>query len=199
MRQVFEAALRRLPPRLDPARLRFWGVVLPIHAAAFVALYLGTYGLLQQAYSHAGTAAARRQLDEAIREVPFLMPAPNGARPNPHLFSHLLALHQPIGLRIYGRGGAPMGIQMIPPDRDDFEHVGRHLADAFSADEVWIEEKDGRQWVRGIVRLTSGESCLPCHQPNQTLGAATMKIDYTRELTEIHRSLRVRVGLLLAA
>jgi len=196
MRLPLPAALRRLLRRIEPARLRFFGVVVPIHIAAFATLYFGTYSLLERAYSHAGAAAARQQLDQAVREMPFMMPTSGAAR-NPHLFGHLLAAHQPIGLRLYGRDGAPLGPRSLSPDRDEIGRVQRLLADPRRDDEIWIDEENGRQWVRGVVRLAAGVTCAGCHPTGATLGAATMKIDFTEELIEIHRLLRRRVGLLL--
>ena len=187
----------RLPLRLDPARLRFWGVVLPIHLAAFATLYFGTYRLLEYTYSHAGAAAAQKQLVQAVREMPFMMPATRAGR-SPHLFSHLLAAHGPIGLRLYGPSGALIGPHDTHPDADEVERVMRVLTTAGHDSDTWVEKQNGRQWVRGAVRLTAGLGCMPCHRAGMTLGAATMKIDSTEDLAEIRNKLRPQVGLLLA-
>ena len=188
---------RRWPFNLDPARVRFWGVVVPIHVGAFATLYFGTYGLLERGYSQAGATAARQQLEQAVRAMPFLMPSQAGSR-NPHIFGHLLAAHEPIGLRLYSAEAAPLGARNISPDRAEIAHVREFLRSS-SRDDVWVEEDGGRSWVRGIVRLRAETACSPCHVPGITLGAATMKLDYTDELTEIRHALRWRVGLLLAA
>jgi len=171
--------------------------VLPIHLAAFGALYFGTYGLLEYAYSHAGAAAARRQLDQAVRELPFIMPI-TGDHQRPHLLIHLLAAYQPIGLRLYGHDGALLG-PGGPADADETLRVRHLLLDATRSNEVWIQTREGKQWVRGMVRLSGQEACRPCHQAGVTLGAATMKIDLTEELVGIRALLHRRVGLLLGA
>jgi len=187
----------RLPLRLDPARQRFWGVVLPIHLAAFATLYFGTSRLLEYTYSHAGAAAAQHQLAQAVSEMPYMMPATPAGR-SPHLFTHLLAAHRPIGLRLFGPSGALIGPHNTHPDADEVERVMRVLMTAGHDSDTWVEEQNGRQWVRGAMRLTAGLGCMPCHKAGATLGAATMRIDSTEDLADIRGKLRPQVGLLLA-
>src|SRR5471030_673542 len=170
MKPSTPGAWRRVAPSMDPARLRFWGIVLAIHAVAFAALYFGNYQLLEEAYSQAGAAAARRQIEQVVREMPSMMPGVPG-QGNPHLFGHLLAMHQPIGLRLYSDSAALIWPHNIPPERDETERVRRLLADARRRDEIWIEEGKGQEWVRGVVRVDTGQDCLPCHQAGRTLGA----------------------------
>ncbi|MDL2718416.1 MAG: ATP-binding protein [Acidobacteriota bacterium] len=181
---------------MDPARLRFWGVVLAIHALAFAALYFGNYQLLDEAYSQAGAAAARRQIEQVVREMPSMMPGMPG-QGNPHLFGHLLAMHQPIGLRLYSQSAALIWPRNLPADNEETERVRRVLADASRRDEIWIDEGKGQEWVRGVVRIDTGKDCQPCHQAGRTLGAASLKIDFTEEMKGIHRLLRRRLGILL--
>lgn len=187
---------RRLPLRLDPVRLRFWAVVLPIHVGAFATLYFGTYRLLEYAYSHAGAAAARDQLNQAVHEMPFLMPPAGDGRS--HVFAHLLTLHQRIALRLYDGSGAVIGPPSPLPDVDELLRVRRLLGDPARENEVWVQKDRKQQWVRGVVRLGGGTAgCSPCHAANTTLGAAAMKIDFTEELAGIRGLLRWRVGVLL--
>ena len=193
-----QRAANRLLLRLDPARVRFWGVVLPIHFAAFVTLYFGTFSLLSRGYSHARAAAARQQLDQAVAEMPFLMPA-GGSGASPHAFGQLFAAHRAIGLRLFRPGGELLGSALGPPDPVEIEKVQALLAGPAPADDVWIEAEGERQWVRGVVRLTAGPTCTACHPAGKSLGAATMKIEITGELEGIRRLLRRRVGWLLAA
>ncbi len=184
--------------RLDPGRARFWGVLVPIHVVAFLVLYLGTFQMLERAYSQAGATAARYRLDQAVRDVPFLVQA-GRSRSNPHVFGHLLAVHQPIGLRLYKGDGEPLGALNVSPDADETARVRDFLAARSRSSEAWVEEEGGRSWVRGIVRLTADASCSPCHSPGDSLGAGTMKLDFTQELGEIRGLMRTRIALLLGA
>jgi signal transduction histidine kinase len=195
-----DGAAGRLPfwRRLPPARARFWGVLVPIHVAAFAVLYGGTLQLLERAYSQAGATAARFQLDQAVRAVPFSTSAALAGR-NPHVFDHLMALHQPIGLRLYGRDAAPLGAMNLSIDAAETRRVRDFLAQGDAMSQSWVEEENGRRWVRGVVRLTADAGCTSCHAAGETLGAATMKVDFTAELVEIHRQLGRRTALLLAA
>lgn len=196
MSRTTPGAWRRVAQGMGPARLRFWGVVLLIHAVAFAALYFGNYRLLDEAYAQAGAAAARRQIEQVVREMPSMMPGVPG-QGNPHLFGHLLAMHQPIGLRLYSDSAALIWPRNLPADDDEAGRVRRLLADAGRRDDIWIEEGKGQEFVRGVVRVNTGKDCLPCHQAGRTLGAASLRIDFTEDMHEIHQLLKRRVGLLL--
>jgi signal transduction histidine kinase len=128
-----------------------------------------------------------------------MMPA-TGSGANPHVFSHLIVAHRTIGLHLHRPTGGLLGSALRPPDPVEIEKVRGVLADANLPDDVWIEDDGDRQWVRGVVRLTAGPACTGCHtSPGETLGVATMKIDFTAEMEGIRRLLRRRVGWLLAA
>jgi len=185
--------------RLAPSQVRFWGLLVPIHLAAFAALYFGTFALLDRAYTQAASTAARFQLDEAVRSMPFLAAASAGGS-NPHAFARELAANQPIGLRLYGGDGTPLGAANLSLDRAEQERVRRFLAQGTAHGETWIEtDARSRQWMRGLVRLSAGVSCTPCHAAGATLGAAAMRIDFTEPLREIRSLMGWRIAWLLAA
>ncbi len=187
---------------LPASRVRFWGLLVPIHLGAFAALYFGTFALLERAYTQAASTAARFQLDEAVRDMPLLSPAEmtaTGAK-NPHTFAGTLAANHPIGLRPYRRDGTPPGSQNLSIDRAEQERVRQFLADESARSETWIEtDAQSRQWVRGLVRLNAGVSCSRCHEAGSTRGAAAMRLDFTEPLREIRTLMRWRIGWLLAA
>ncbi len=187
---------------LAPGRVRFWGLLVPIHLTAFAALYFGTFALLERAYTQAAATAARFQLDEAVRDMPLLTPAEvahSGAR-NPHTFASTLAANHPIGLRLYRKDGTPLGATNLSTDRAEQERVRKFLADESARAETWIEtDAQSRQWVRGLVRLNAGVSCSRCHEAGSTRGAAAMRLDFTEPLREIRTLMRWRIGWLLAA
>ena len=186
--------LRRPRPweRLTPARTRFWAV-LGIHFGAFAVLYLGTFGLLERVAAEAGATAARFQLDEAVGKMPFLwMGTGNDPRETPHL----IAAHDGLGLRLYRRDGTLVNADGISPDRAEIARVRDFLASDRSSDS-WVSREGGREWARGLVRVSAGEQCGPCHVAGATLGAATMKVDFTGPLGAIRRRLRTQTALLL--
>jgi len=189
------AAVQQL---FTPARLRFWGVVVPIHLVAFATISFGTYRLLERAYVQAGASAARLQLDQAIAEMPFLVQAARAGR-NPHVFEHLLAAHQPIGLRLYRGDGTPLGAANISPDAAELAMVAEHRAGDGKRSRAWVEQEGERAWVRGVMAVDAGPGCRPCHEVGQTLGYATMRLDFTAELHEIGELLGRRVAMLIAA
>jgi signal transduction histidine kinase len=188
---------RGLALRMNPAQLRFWLVVLPIHAVAFTTLYFGASHLLDDAYAQAGAAAARRQIEQLVREMPTMMPRAHGET-SPHLFGHLLSMHQPIQLHLYSTASASIWPRGLPEDRDEVERVRRILADPARRDDIWIEKLGHQRWLRGVVRVNTGADCAPCHQPGKTLGAASMRIDFTDDLALLHNLLRTRLVYLFA-
>jgi signal transduction histidine kinase len=181
--------------RIDPAKLRLWAVLVPLHVGAFLTLYFGTLHFLESAYADAGAEAARQRLDQAVREMPFFAPA-SSQRANPHIFGHLLVAHSPIGLRLYGRGGDPIGSRNLSADPDDVARVREFLATSRTGSRVWIEHEGDRDLVRGVHRVVADASCTPCHVAGETLGAAAMRIDYTEPLGTLRGDLRLRVGAL---
>ena len=185
--------------RLAPSKVRFWGLLVPIHLAAFAALYFGTFALLERVYTQAAATAARFQLDEAVRNMPLLSPEEAGGG-NPHTFDRMLAANHPIGLRLYRTDGTPLGSSNLSPDRAEQERVRRFLASSSARAETWIEtDTHDRQWMRGLVRLDAGVYCSRCHEAGSTRGAAAMRVDFTEPLLEIRRLMRWRIGWLLGA
>jgi signal transduction histidine kinase len=184
--------------RSAPARSRFWAVLVPIHLVAFSALYFGTLRLLERAYVEAGAAAAQAQLDQAVREMPFLVQAARAGK-NPHVFEHLMAAHLPIRLRLYRTDATPIGLGTVSADPAEVELVRAFLADATASEQSWVEEVGDRRWVRGLVRLRAEPMCTPCHAVGETRGVASMRIDFTDRLVAIRGLLGRRLTLLLGA
>ncbi|KAB2950450.1 MAG: hypothetical protein F9K18_14940, partial [Thermoanaerobaculia bacterium] len=184
--------------RLDPARLRLWAVLVPVHLGAFVLLYLGALHLLQQAYADAGAQAARQRLELAVREMPFFSPAMALGR-NPHVFDHLVFTHAPIGLRLFGRDGRVLGSRAVSADPDDVARVRGFLAEPGARDRVWVERVEDKEIVRGLHRIVADAGCMPCHTTGAGVGVATMRIDYTEPLRQVREGLRLRVAGLVGA
>jgi signal transduction histidine kinase len=111
---------------------------------------------------------------------------------------HLAAAHQSIGLHLYRRDGTLANAVDISPDPLEIARVRSFLPTEAPSDS-WVSREAGKDWVRGIVRITAGERCVPCHAAGTTLGAATMKVDFTAPLGEIRQRLRDRTALLLGA
>ena len=188
----------RLWLRKAPVKARFWVVLVPIHLAAFSVLYFGTLRLLERAYAEAGATAARFQLDQAVREMPFMVQAARSGR-NPHVFEHLLAAHRPIQLRLYRPDTTPIGLGSVSGEAEELGRLRDFLVDGERRERIWVEESTGHHWVRGIVRVQGDAICSPCHQVGATLGVATMRIDFTPQIEAIERLLGRRVALLLGA
>lgn len=122
---------QRLWERLPPARARFWAV-LGIHLGAFAVLYLGAFGLIERASAEAGATAARFQLDDAVRQMPFLWMGSN-----PRATPHLVAAHQSIGLHLYRRDGTLANAADISPDPAEIARV-REFLPTNAASDSWV-------------------------------------------------------------
>lgn len=173
-----------------PNRARFWAV-LAIHLAAFGFLYLVMFGLVERAVSAAGATAARSQLEEAVRQLPIER---SGA--TPHRLTGALASQRQPGLRLYRTDGSPVGADGLSADPAEEARVSRFLA-GHDASNSWVVSDGSRRWVHALVRITAGPRCTPCHQLGETLGAATLRVDFTAPLAAIEDRLRGNMALLL--
>ncbi len=190
-----EKSTPALPRRaIDATRFRTWAVLVPLHLVAFFALYLGTSRLMERAYGEAGVEAARQRLEQVVGEMPFFVPRGGGAT-NPHVFTHALAAHRDIDLKLFDSRGRPLGIGSLPPDAVSTE-IRKFLASGV-AQRVWIEKWGPREIVQGRTRLIADRGCTPCHEVGTTLGAASMSIDYTGPLADMRGKLRGSLLLLL--
>jgi signal transduction histidine kinase len=178
--------------RVQPAQARLWGVA-GIHLAAFAVLYIGVFALIQRASAEAGATAARHQLDDAVRQMPFLWMGASS-----HAIPAMLASHRDIGLHLYRRDGSLVVAGNISPDPVELHQV-RAFLQGSEHSASWLATEQGKQWVRGATRIQARAECAPCHLEGTTLGAATMKLDFTTPLAEIRDRLRTRMALLLAA
>jgi len=177
---------------VQPAQARLWGVA-GIHLAAFAILYIGVFALIQRASAEAGATAARHQLDDAVRQMPFLWMGASS-----HAIPAMLASHRDIGLHLYRRDGSLVVAGNISPDPVELRQV-REFMQGSEHSASWLATEQGKQWVRGATRIEARAECAPCHVAGTTLGAATMKLDFTTPLAEIRDRLRTRMALLLAA
>jgi len=169
-------------------------VLVPLHLIAFLALYVGTSKLLEKAYGEAGVEAARQRLEQVVREMPFFVPRGIGAA-NPHVFTHALAAHGDIDLKLFDSRGKPLGIGTVAPGTSSPE-IREFLASG-DPRQVWLERWGPREIVYGRTRLVADSGCMPCHTAGAVLGAASMRIDYTGPLAAMRTHLRGNLVLLL--
>ncbi len=175
---------------LPPARARLCAV-LCIHLVAFGVLYLAMLGLIERAASKASATAARFQLDEAVQQMPL-----QEVGTTPHALAHVLASQRGMGLRLYGADGTPLGASGPSAGPAEGARVERFLA-GNEPSEAWVVNDGGQRWVRAMVRITAGRRCTACHALGSTLGAATLRINYTASLVATQDRLRGRMALLL--
>jgi len=175
---------------LPPARVRLW-VVLCIHLVAFGVLYLAMAGLIERAASKASVTAARFQLDEAVRQMPL-----ERMGTTPHALTRVLASQRGMGLWLYRADGTPLGSSGPLAGPAEVARVEQFLAGK-EPSEARVENDGGQRWVHAIARITADQRCTPCHTLGATLGAATVRIDFTASLAAIQDRLRGRMALLL--
>jgi signal transduction histidine kinase len=186
------------PRRLSPARLRRFGLLVPLHLTAFAALYLGTDRLLEKSFAEGGATTARLALDQAVRQLPLLFEAGRPGR-SPHQFEHLVAAHEPIGLALHRADGSLAGLSLLSGRSGDRARVRAFLAEGTARQQSWLESAGERTFLRGAKRIVAEGACTTCHRAGATLGVATVRVDFTAERQAIREELRGRLVLLFGA
>ena len=167
-------------------------LVAPLHLAAFVALYFGTIGVVQNEILAAHSRDAVMLLEQAMRDLHPSMVSHDSAQVRA-LLAEFVAAHQILDLRLYDRHGQPVGHD-TQPDAATLAVLRRQVDEgSFS----FIEEAD-RITLDGKMQIPAEPSCLSCHaDTSAALGAATMRVDLTESLKEARRRVRRQLAWLV--
>jgi signal transduction histidine kinase len=100
--------------------------------------------------------------------------------------------HEIFQLNLYDVDGEPI-LGSALPDPDVSKFLTTDQREQYS----WIRH-EGRTEVSGIVRLTAEGRCEECHQAGETLGAATVSLDMTSQVTAAKSRTSLQIGGLIA-
>ncbi len=176
-------------------RGRTWGLMVPLHLAAFLILYFATYQLMQSEVVGGTTRMAREQLRGEILELLMVAQVHSGRMPDSHQFAAFMAIPRPYESRLYGADGsllAGRGSRYLPPARE----LGQFL-ESGKPDVYRVQTYGDGEFVNGLSRIAATQRCAPCHEPGEILGVATMSLDVTAQVGALKGRLRRNLALLI--
>jgi len=174
---------------------RTWVVMVPLHLAAFLILYVGTYQLMQSEVVGAGTQVARDRLRGEILELLMVAQAHTARGPGSHQFAAFMAMPRPYQSQLYSADGSLLAgaESLFTPTA---EEIARFL-ERGEPDTYRIATYGAGEFVNGLSRIAATQRCTPCHEPGEILGVATMHLDVTAQLGALKGRLRRNLALLI--
>ncbi len=174
---------------------RTWGLMVPLHLAAFLILYLATYKLMQSEVVGATTRMAREQLRGEILELLMVAQAHTGRMPGGHQFAAFMAMPRPYESQLYGADGSLLAggdsaYQPTPQELGMFLESGK-------PDTYRVQSYDAGEFVNGLSRIAATQRCTPCHEPGEILGVATMSLDVSNQVGALKGRLRRNLAMLI--
>ena len=183
--------LRWLAARVPSPGRRTLLLVVPVHIAAFTLLFFGTMQVVEHEMLRAHSLDARHLLEEVVQDLHPLMVG-HDREEIPRAVGEYASAHRLLDLKIFRRTGAEIGsLDRAAPE------VAAFLAG--TEEEFFRFDRDGKQVsMYGMRRVRSEGVCIECHQPAESLGAATMRLDLTDQMGAAHWSLRRNLAMLIA-
>ena len=176
-------------------RGRTWGLMVPLHLAAFLILYFATYNLMRSEVVGATTRMARDRLRGEILELLMVAQAHSGRGPGGHQFAAFMAIPRPYESRLYGSDGSLLagGESLYVPTPME---LGLFL-ESGEPDTYRVQSYSSGEYVNGLSRITATQVCAPCHEPGEILGVATLSLDVTAQVGTLKGRLRRNLFLLI--
>ncbi len=174
---------------------RTLGVLVPLHLAAFVGLYLATFHLVKSEVIGSSTTAAREELLHELGEVAVVARVHPGNLPGGHQFEPFLAAHRKYDMQLFLPDGTLLAGQSATFTPSAFEI--RRFAASEEPDRFWMTTDEEGSWVRGLSRLVAEESCQPCHKLGETRAIASINLDVTPRMDSLRGRLRGNLAALI--
>ncbi len=157
-------------------------ILVPVHLVAFVVLYFGLLSIIRNEVVNSHRFGARVMLLEAVHTLHPLMCSPDH-KSVPNEVMAFANAHELLALRIYRADGSLMGdpgeaqpelMKFLNSDQDEIFEFADH---------------GNITALNGTLRIRSTGPCSDCHEDGALLGAATMNMDMTPEVTSAHKRL----------
>jgi hypothetical protein len=192
--QKGESASVRLRRFFAP-RARTWGLAIPIHLVAFTLFYVATDRLLQSEVVETATQAAEERLTQAAEELQVVARAHTGDATGGHIFEALLEAHDDIDFQLFIMGGGVIGLDEPLTEQEHLEMI--HFLASNEEQQFWLNKDEGKTEMRGLLTVVSTQHCFPCHEPGETLAAASMTKDLTAQIQAVRAHSRRNLALLI--
>lgn len=165
-------------------------VLIPVHLVAFVLLYFGLVRVMRSEMLRTNSAGARIMISEAVHTLQPIM-CSRDHRIIPSTIRDFTLRHSLLDFRMYRRDGSLLG-QPGNPEPDVKKFLNGGDAESFA-----FVKKDGVTALQGIMRVRSKGDCNKCHTPGEELGAASIDVDLTPEVTAAHDRLENNLTILV--
>ena len=169
--------------------------MVPLHLVAFLILYFATYQLMKSEVVGGTTRMARDQLRGEILELLMLAEAHPGRMPGGHQFAAFMAMPRPFQSLLYGYDGSLLagGESLYIPTPLE---LGQFL-ESGKPDTYRVQSYGAKEFVNGLSRIAATRKCVPCHEPGEVLGVATMNLEVSEQLSALKGRLRRNLALLI--
>lgn len=165
-------------------------ILIPVHVMAFVVLYFGLVRVMRSEMLRTHSVGARAVLTEAVHTLHPMMCSRDHSV-IPVSVGEFTEKHSLLDIRLYRTDGSLMGQPMNPIPR-----ITNFLAGA--EDENFSFENHGDVLaLKGILRVRSEGDCAECHDSGVVLGAVTMSMDLTPEVTAARDRLEFNLTYLI--
>ncbi len=166
-------------------------ILVPVHVVAFVVLYFGLVGVMQDEMLRTHSIKARALLGEAVHTLqPMMCSRKHGVIPASA--GEFAQKHSLLDFRIFRPDGSLMGQPGHPDPRV------KEFLDGDEEELFVFADKGDVTALKGILRVRSEGDCTSCHIPGIQLGAATMDMDLTPDVTAANDRLKHNLIYLIA-
>jgi signal transduction histidine kinase len=173
---------------------RVLAIMVPVHLGAFVLLYIATLSIVQNEILQTHSRDAKLLLEEAVRDLHPLM-CDHEAEQIPLVVRSFVSSHQVLDLNIFRSTGELMSELDAKPNQEIVSFLAANGKDTFQTE----SNSDGDTVLNGLMRIRSVGQCTDCHTPNETLGAATMRLDLTQSIGAARGRLERHLGVLIVS
>lgn len=183
-------ARRRRPFR--PGRLFL--ILVPLHVAAFIALYFGTISIVQKEILATHTHDARVLMVEAINDLHPLMVSHDDIEAREKL-ARFIQAHALLDMKVFNPEGGMVGERgRSGSDPEVLEFLDLEQPEWFR-----FERDSDRLTLHGMLRLESEGDCQRCHAPDQLIGVASMHLDMTPQVKAAHDRMGRHLSILIVS
>lgn len=152
-------------------------MLIPVHLIAFALLYFGLVRLMRAETLRTNSAEARALLTEAVGSLHPLMCSKGDHGVIPLSVGQFAERHSLLDFQIFRADGSLLGQpgKPIPRIRDFLDSDAEEFFHYSNRGDVLA--------LQGILRVRADGKCTECHDPGAQLGAATMDMDLTPEVS----------------
>jgi signal transduction histidine kinase len=178
-----------IKPRLNRTAL----ILVPLHAAGFVILYLSALSIVQREIIQAHADSARVFADDVIRELHPVMVTSDADEIQAGIAS-LASAHDLVHVQLFDAAGKALtgGAEV-----DLAQPVGEFLTNG-EPDTFDLVSTSAGWNLNGMIAISANGTCAECHRAGEVVGVAALSYDLSPYIRSARSRLRISLGLLFA-